>query len=119
MRNAAAAARPRPHRLALFWRINEDAAGRRRAVVMTAVGLLQLNDAATAVWELVDGRRGVAGIAAALRRRYPATARAELRQAAAGVLAELQKRGAIVTGWTPLDPCPARRLPRRPPAPGA
>jgi hypothetical protein len=95
---------PRPHRLAVYWRSVGDDAGRRCCELLVPAGVLRLNATAARVWDLVDGRRDEARIAAALAADFPGADPAELRAAVTDLLDRLERLGAVVRDWTPLDP---------------
>lgn len=60
-------------RIAPKARLQRDEA-RARHVLLYPEGLVELNETGVAILQLCDGTRSVAGIAAALSRRYEATA---------------------------------------------
>jgi hypothetical protein len=108
---------PRPHRLAVMWRLEEGSPGARECRILTVRGALRLNASAAAIWERLDGRRDERALAASLRDLYPDAPLAELEEGVAELLGSLVQAGAVVRGWRPLDPCPAARagLPWRAP----
>ena len=108
--------RPRPHRLAVYWRSVNDDAGRRCCELLVPAGVLRLNATAARVWDLLDGRRDESRIAAALAAGCPDADPAELGAAVADLLARLERLGAVVRDWTPLDPSRAAIGPDPPPA---
>ena len=80
-------------RLRPGWRLQwEPAQGRH--VLLYPEGMVQLNDSAGAVLALVDGRRDLAAILAALRERFPEAAADVLADDVREFLAE-----ALAQGW--------------------
>lgn len=112
---------PRPHRLAVMWRLEEGRPGARECRVLTVRGALRLNASAAAIWERLDGSMDERALAESLRELYPDTPLADLEEGVAELLGALVQAGAAVRDWRPLDPCPARRagLPWRAPVTSA
>ncbi len=109
------AAAGRPHRLAVYWRDEPAAGGAAGCELLVPGGLLRLNETAAVVWRALDGARDEAELAQVLRAACPDAGAAEVREAVGDLLEALAAAGAVVRGWTPLDPWPAPRLP--PPGP--
>jgi len=118
-RNRGADRHARPHRLAVYWTWTDEGGGARGCEMMVPAGVLRLNATAAAIWELLDGRRDLAAVAAALARLYPGAGPGELADAVDQLLAQLEAVGAVVRQWSPLDPCPALRATRPSAEPGA
>ncbi|EPC02085.1 hypothetical protein L861_20745 [Litchfieldella anticariensis FP35 = DSM 16096] len=82
------------YRLRPGWRLQwEPAQGRH--VLLYPEGMVQLNDSAGAILELLDGQRDVAALLAELERRYPQAPAAELAQDVREFLTDASQQGWI------------------------
>ncbi len=92
-----------PYRRSIYWRIKDE--GSTRAILAyTFDGLVRLNDTASIIWELLDGRHSEKEIVSALRARFPLASVARLEEDVKAFLSSAEAHGLILRHWSPLQP---------------
>ena len=92
-----------PYRRSIYWKIEDDGST-RQVLAYTFNGLVRLNDTATIIWGLLDGRHCEEEIVYTLRAQFPLATVARLEEDVEAFLRSAEDRGLILRHWTPLQP---------------
>jgi len=92
-----------PYRRSIYWKVEREESP-SRVLVYTFGGLVRLNQTASLIWELIDGRRCVADILLALREQYPCVRTAQLEKDVHAFLRSAEALGLILGHWSALQP---------------
>ena len=97
------AERPVPYRRSIYWKTEKGKVG-SGILVYTFRGLIRLNETASLVWELMDGRHTVEEMLVALRGQFPNAPGERLKEDLENFLRSAESNGLILRHWTPLQP---------------
>lgn len=92
-----------PYPRVVYWKseVGEDGPG---ILVYTFHGLIRLNQTASLIWRLLDGRHTTEEILFALRDHFPQVPRERLEGDLEEFLSVAEKGGLILRHWSPLQP---------------
>jgi hypothetical protein len=92
-----------PYPLVVYWKseVGEDGPG---ILVYTFRGLIRLNQTASLIWRLLDGRHTTEEILFDLRDHFPQVPQERLEGDLEEFLSAAEKEGLILRHWSPLQP---------------
>jgi hypothetical protein len=92
-----------PYRCSIYWKL--DRSGPVPVVTVYSLdGLIRLNQVASSIWLLSDGRHTEEQIRTILRDRFPDVPAQRLKKDLDLFLTEAENRGLLIRCWDPLQP---------------